>query len=128
MTGWTRSGDFPTVNPLQPNGAGSEDVFVTILAADGSALVYSTYLGGSSTDVGQSIAVDAAGQVSVTGQTRSTNFPTMNPIQPTFGGTRDAFVAQLTADGTALKFSTYLGGKAWTRALVSLWTTRGKSL
>src|SRR5438034_10003576 len=63
--------------------------------ATGSALVCSTYLGGSSGDEGNGIAVDPAGNAYVTGRTDSPNFPTVNPLQPAFGGGSDAFVAKL---------------------------------
>ena len=77
-------------------------------------LSYSTYLGGSDDDSGQAIAVDAAGNAYITGKTYSANFPTANPLQQVKGGdpvtTSDAFVAKLNAAGTALIYSTYLGG------------------
>ena len=87
------------------------DAFVAKLNADGSALVYSTYLGGSDLDIGQGIAVDAEGNAYVSGATISRNFPTVNALQPEHaGGTGDAFLTKLNADGSALVFSTYLGG------------------
>jgi hypothetical protein len=110
VTGFTLSTNFPTVNPIQPANGGSEDAFVTKINAAGTALVYSTYLGGSGTDDGFGIAVDSAGNAYVTGFTFSTNFPTVNPIQPANGGSEDAFVTKINAAGTALVYSTYLGG------------------
>jgi hypothetical protein len=65
VTGYTASKDFPTMNPLQANNAGGYDAFVTKLKADGSTLVYSTYLGGSDNDLGFAIAVDPAGSATV---------------------------------------------------------------
>jgi len=118
ITGWTASPDFPTTNPLQPTLAGFVNAFVAKLNPDGSELVYSTYLGGS-TDVfggpgfdrGHGIAVDFAQFAYVTGDTRSTDFPTVNALQPQIiGNTFDAFVAKLNPNGDALVFSTYLGG------------------
>ena len=87
-------------------------MFVTKLNAAGTALVYSTYLGGSGDDAGSSIAVDAAGNAYVTGRTDSSNFPGMagSAIQPTLGGSQDAFVTKLNAAGMTLVYSTYLGG------------------
>ena len=74
-------------------------------------LSYSTYLGGSSDDVGDGIAVDAAGDAYVTGYTSSTNFPTTaGAFQSSLGGAMNAFVTKLNAAGTALVYSTYLGG------------------
>ena len=74
-------------------------------------LVYSTYLGGSDHDNGSGIAVDSAGNAYVTGFTDSVDFPTANALYPdNSGGFNDVFVAKLNADGTALVYSTYLGG------------------
>jgi len=116
VTGFTYSSDFPTVNPLQAKHSASpySTVFVAELNAAGSALVYSTYLGGSSIDTGSSIAVDSSGNAYVTGATQSTDFPTVNPLQAknkvTSSGNGTAFVAKLNAGGSALAYSTYLGG------------------
>ena len=115
LTGHTNSPNFPTVSPLQPRyGGGGWDAFVTKLNPAGSALVYSTYLGGSDQDMGYSIAVDWVGNAYVTGYTWSTNFPTASPLQAAHGGgVFDAFVAKLNATGSALIYSTYLGGSGW---------------
>ena len=112
LTGATTSSDFPIVSPIQPtfHGGAQGDSFVTKINADGSALVYSTYLGGSLDDVGQGIALDADGNVYVTGWTASADFPTVNPIQPTLHNWRNAFVAKISAAGNVLVYSTYLGG------------------
>ena len=110
VTGTTNSTNFPTDNPVQATNGGSSDVFVTKLSAAGSHLLYSTYLGGSDSDNGASIAVDAAGHAYVTGTTNSTNFPTDNPVQATNGGSSDVFVTKLSAAGSHLRYSTYLGG------------------
>jgi hypothetical protein len=115
VTGGTDSGDFPTVNPLQAtNHGGLSDAFVSELNAAGSALVYSTYLGGSGFDFGYGIAVDSSGNAYITGATISTDFPTVSPYQGICGGCYkgdgDAFVAKLNAGGSALVYSTYLGG------------------
>jgi len=95
VTGSTRSTDFPTANTLQPSLGGGQDAFVAKLNPTGSALLYSTYLGGSGQDSGQGIAVDTSGNAYVTGYTGSTNFPTANPLEPGNGGGEDAFVAKL---------------------------------
>ncbi len=111
VTGYTFSTDFPTVNPLQPANRGLYNAFVAEINRTGSALVYSTYLGGSGQETGFGIAVDSAGDAYVTGETASTDFPTKNPLQPSYGGgSFDAFVAKLNPAGSALGYSTYLGG------------------
>jgi hypothetical protein len=113
VTGLTDSTNFSTVTPAQATyGGGGNDAFVTKLSAAGTSLLYSTYLGGNNADVGASIAVDAAGQAYVTGQTQSTNFPTVFPVQPTLRGSVDAFVTKLSAAGSSLLYSTYLGGNS----------------
>jgi hypothetical protein len=109
VTGETWSPDFPLAGPLQSTGR-DLDAFVTKLAPDGS-MVYSTYLGGSSGDTGFGIAVDAEGHAYVTGDTVSRDFPEVNPVQPPSQLLRDAFVAKLAPDGSALVYSTYLGGR-----------------
>src|SRR5438445_3692390 len=93
---------------------GTVDAFVTKLNATGSALAYSTYLGGSGVDVGNGIAVDTLGNAYVTGFTGSTDFPTTTgAFDTTLGGTADAFVTKLDATGAALGYSTYLGGSSF---------------
>ena len=110
------STDFPTVNPIQStnNSHYYGTAFVTKFNAAGSAVVYSTYLGGSNYDQGNGIAVDSSGNAYVTGYTASSDFPTVSPIQATNKGVADngenAFVAKLSADGSQLVYSTYLGG------------------
>jgi hypothetical protein len=111
VIGYTNSTNFPTTNPLQPANGGGYDVFVSKINPTGSALVYSTYLGGSNDDIGWAIAVDSLGNAYLTGDTYSTDFPTINPLQPTYGGgMRDAFVAKINPAGSTLAYSTYLGG------------------
>ncbi|MDQ3704446.1 MAG: SBBP repeat-containing protein, partial [Chloroflexota bacterium] len=108
VIGYTESTNFPTLNPYQGD-QDYADAFVTKLGASGSALVYSTYLGGSDNDYGYGIAVDASGNAYVTGTAFSTNFPILGPYQGDQGG-GDAFVTKLGASGSALVYSTYLGG------------------
>jgi hypothetical protein len=110
ISGTTTSTDFPLAGAIQGSAGGNSDVFVSRIKADGSALVYSTYLGGSSTDAGLGIAVDGSGSAYVTGYTRSSGFPTRNAIQTTIGGDYDAFVTKLSPDGASLVYSTYWGG------------------
>jgi hypothetical protein len=110
VAGGTQSDDFPTVSPLQPKLAGSGNAFVIKLTNDGSTVIYSTYLGGSGADVADGIAVDRDGNAYVTGTTTSADFPVVNAFQPALGGIKNAFVAKLSADGSALLYSSYLGG------------------
>jgi hypothetical protein len=127
VTGRTASTDFPTTTGAFDTTCGTDgtcngrkpDAFVTKLNAAGDALVYSTYLGGSSSyDVGEGIAVDSAGSAYVSGETASNDFPTTTGAFDRICGTTscientsfDAFVTKLNAAGTALVYSTYLGG------------------
>ncbi len=116
VTGQTSSRDFPVLGAYQPQAKGSSQAFISKLKQDGSGLVYSTYLGGSATDLATSIAVDIRQHAIVSGQTTSADFPTLNPIQAQCrmaaagGCSQDAFLADLNIDGKTLLFSTYLGG------------------
>ncbi len=117
VTGSTDSPDFPTTfGAFQTSigfraGSTPIDAYVTKLSAAGNALVYSTYLGGTGEDHGLGIAVDSSGNAYLTGWTTSTDFPTLNPMQPNYGGgIIDAFVTKLNSTGSALVYSTYLGG------------------
>ncbi|MDE2149501.1 MAG: SBBP repeat-containing protein [Gammaproteobacteria bacterium] len=111
VLGETSATDFPTTaNALQPDNAGGFDAFVSKLNSDGSALVYSTYLGSSGDDSPAAIAVDPSGNAYVLGATATSDFPTVNPLQANLAGGNDAFIARLNADGSALTFSTFLGG------------------
>ena len=115
VIGETSSADFPaTTGAFQTSLAGSYDVFVTKLNANGSALVYNTYLGGSGDDEGYNIAVDNSGNAFITGETNSTNFPTTaGAFQATKSGSYEAFVTKLDSSGASLGYSTYLGGQSY---------------
>ena len=145
VAGYTRSDSFPTTpGVFQPSPGGGTacpsplgnsvcpDAFVAKLdtmATGAASLVYSTYLGGSSYEAATSIGIDGLGNAYITGTTLSTDFPTKSPFQaagpvlsrrcgPHNGHTcASAFVTKLNATGTALLFSTYLGGSADTMAL-----------
>ncbi|MGC1371466.1 MAG: SBBP repeat-containing protein, partial [Candidatus Sulfotelmatobacter sp.] len=112
VTGSTESSDFPVKAAYQNVYGGSTDAFVTKLDPTGSALMYSTYLGGAQFDQGGGIAVDSGGNAYVTGLTGSSPFPTANPIQALLAGGNDAFVTEFNPAGSKLQFSTYLGGSA----------------
>lgn len=113
VTGRTWSSNFPTTpGAFQPGYGADGDAFVTKFNASGSALVYSTFLGGLARDWGMGIAVDPAGNAYVGGQTMSTNFPTTSGAARAHytGNAFDAFVAKLGASGNELVYGTYLGG------------------
>jgi hypothetical protein len=118
VAGTTSSSDFPTAEPFQATLHGSSNAFVTKLNASGSDLIYSTYLGGSNGDQGFGIAVDSSGSAYVTGYTSSSDFPTVNPLQPSSGsyGHFTGYVAKLNPTGSALVYSTYLGGSVAEKA------------
>jgi hypothetical protein len=119
ITGETYSSDFPTTpGAFQTTYGGNIDAFVTKINSSGSALVYSTYLGGSNYDFGAGIAADSAGTAYVTGTTCSADVPTVNPLQPDYRGPGNcleldylgnAFVAEFNPTGSAI-YSTFLGG------------------
>jgi len=116
VTGATSSTDFPTKNAFQDTPGGNGDGFVAKVNPTGSALVYSTYLGGADFDFPGAIALDSSDHAYVTGSTLSTDFPTATPFQPSHAGdpavdfTSDAFVTKLAPDGRSLAYSSYLGG------------------
>jgi hypothetical protein len=140
VTGGTFSTDFPVTGVPPPTFGGAAakcgggtvhwvcgDAFVTKINSTGSAIVYSTFLGGNDADVGTHIAVDLAGDAFVSGITRSPNFPTTPGVfQPQFGGGNcgggggggghpcdDAFIAKLNPSGSALVYSSFLGGSGF---------------
>jgi hypothetical protein len=122
ISGYTASPDLPTTagafdrtcgddgrcqGPLQVEG----DAFVAKIAADGSTLVYSTYVGGAGTEIVTSLAVNSAGQAMITGSTTSTDYPTTaGAVSHTLGNIRDAIVTKVSADGSSLVYSSYFGG------------------
>lgn len=112
VTGRTQSFNFPiTIDAFSTTYSNSTDVFVTKMNADGSALVYSTYIGGTFDDNGFGIVVDSTGNAYITGSTSSSGFPTTpGAFQTMIRGTGDAFVTKLNSTGTALVYSTFMGG------------------
>jgi len=112
VAGYTNATDFPTTpGAYDTSHNGGNDVFITKLDSLGTSLVYSTYLGGSSSDIAGGIALVGSGILMVTGTTGSSNFPTTPSAYRTtpYGGD-DAFIAKVNSSGTALYYSTYLGG------------------
>jgi hypothetical protein len=123
VAGQTNSLDFPaTANALQARCAGSGfgfcggDAFVAEYDPSGSKLLYSTYLGGSSTDGANAVAVDDKGSVYIAGQTLSADFPVKNAYQSALAGRANAFIAKLSPSNGALEYATYLGGNSFDSA------------
>ncbi len=116
LAGGTDSLDFPLVHPFQSGFGGSSDAFVCKLNSSGSALIYSSYLGGNGGDAAYSIALDISGKAYLAGITDSTNFPVAHAFQQKFGGLFDAFVAKVSEAGSTLVFSSYLGGRGFDAA------------
>jgi hypothetical protein len=109
--------DFPVVNSIKI-GTGTvlagftADIFVTKISSSGSALIYSTLIGGRSDDGNRSIVINSAGEAYIAGTTNSDNFPVLNPIQRTLGGLFDGYIVKINSTGNGLIYSTYLGGSA----------------
>jgi hypothetical protein len=110
VAGHTLSSNFPLAAPLQGTPGGATDAFFLKISPSGSALVYSSYLGGSGDDYAHGVTVSSAGAARLVGTTHSSNFPTLAAFQSVFAGESDAFVSALNASGSALTFSTLLGG------------------
>jgi len=110
VAGYTLSDDFPIENPYQSSRSGNFDAFVSRLSSSGSSLLYSTYLGGVYPDSAWSIVVDSGDRAYLIGGTQSSDFPTENPYQSAQGGSYDVIISQLSSSGSALVYSTYLGG------------------
>ncbi|WP_412675522.1 SBBP repeat-containing protein [Alkalihalobacillus alcalophilus] len=112
VVGYTTSPDFPTTTgAFDPSYNGIGDAFISKLNPNGTGLVYSTYLGGSSFDEGQGIKVDEDGNAYVVGYTTSADFPTTaGAYDQSYNGNLDVFISKLNPSGTDLVYSTYLGG------------------
>jgi Bacterial Ig domain/Beta-propeller repeat len=122
VAGFTASPDFPTVNAMQPNQAGSYDAFVAKLNPTGTALVASTLLGGSDADDASAVAIDTMGNTYVVGQTASINFPPANPTQSIPGGSLDAFFTQFSSPVPVVDIDTPVAGSMLSGvAIVSGW-------
>ena len=113
VTGFTTSNDFPTLHAFQSTLASTQDAFIAVLNATGTALLYSTYWGGSNDyEFGVSIAIDTSGNAYIAGTTESSDFPLVAPFQATLvGGEEAAFVIKLDPTGQPI-FSTFLGAVA----------------
>jgi len=110
IVGSLQSPAYPNLDPFQQASGTSKDIVVAKFTPSGNALAFYTYIGGSSQNNGQAIAVDAGNNIYITGSTSSVDFPTKNAAQPTFGGGyENAIIVKLSSSGT-LVYSTYLGG------------------
>jgi hypothetical protein len=112
VTGWTSSSNFPAVVGPDTSYNGGDDAFVAKVNPSGTGLVYAGFLGGSGRDEGWGIAVDAAGNAYVTGETLSSNFPAVVGPDTSYNGGHDAFVAKVNPSGTGLVYAGFLGGSA----------------
>jgi hypothetical protein len=116
IAGTTTSANFPLSSPFQGTTGSARDGFVSKLNSGGTALIYSTFLGGAADDWANAIAVDGSGAAYIAGTTGSTNFPVLNAFRATKGGKVtgrvwwNGFVTKLSPAGNALSFSSYLGG------------------
>jgi hypothetical protein len=110
VTGYTASTAFPQASPYQACTMGGYDAFVTKLDNIGSSLIYSTCIGGTNSDYSWDIALDSSANAYIAGWTWSTDFPTVTPTQASNAGSTDDFVTKLSAVGSTLIYSTYLGG------------------
>jgi len=112
LIGNTSSADFPVVNPYQSvYGGGIQDAFILRVSSSGDQIDYSSYLGGSSEDLGEGVHVDPDGYAYITGETSSSDFPVSSAYQSVYGGgDSDGFLAKFTPAGTQVSYSTYLGG------------------
>lgn len=114
VTGHTESPFFPVKSgSFDTTYSNSDDVFVAKLNAGGSALIYSTFIGASGSDIAEGIAIDSTGNAYITGQTTSSTYPTTVGAfdRVLYTGNADAFVTKLNADGSDLVYSTFAGGQ-----------------
>lgn len=111
VAGTTQAPDFPTANAFQTKSAGGWDAFILRLNATATAIDFSTFLGGQGTDEALGITLDSRGNIYLAGFTSSPDFPIKSAFQPQFvGGDTNGFVTKLRGDGTAILYSTFLGG------------------
>lgn len=114
VTGYTSSSDFPTTpGSFDPTYNLGGDAYIAKLNASGTELVFATFLGGSGWDEGRALHTTALGEIYLMGTTSSADFPTTpGAFDTSYNGQGDGFVAQLSSDGAALVFATYIGGQS----------------
>ncbi|MBL8231025.1 MAG: SBBP repeat-containing protein [Bryobacterales bacterium] len=110
VTGYTKSANFPVRNAIQETNRGLEDAFLAKINPLGTELVYSTYIGGTQRDLAYDIAVDGNNQPHIVGETTSPDFPVNGALQAAKKPEADAFVLRMNTAGTAIAYSSYLGG------------------
>lgn len=115
--GFTNSTNFPIKNPFQATNHGDFDIFISRFNANGSELLYSSYLGGSGEDWHGNFVLDDSGYIYITGSTYSSDFPIKAALISQYSGGRDGFLSILTPDGKGLVYSSYWGGSGWERCL-----------
>jgi hypothetical protein len=119
LTGFTGSPNYPTTTgAFDTTSNGSDEVFLTKFNQDGTALIYSTFIGGISNELADGIAIDSAGNAYLTGRTQSTSYPTtLGAFDRTHNGGVDVFVTKLNATGSALLYSTFIGGNGFDQGI-----------
>jgi uncharacterized protein (TIGR03437 family) len=123
LTGYTFSTNFPVANPIQAANAGASDAFLTEISADGSTVLFSTYLGGSGQDIANGLALNSSSTAFLVGTTASVNFPTLAASQPANGGNTDAFLASIAVCGFTVTPSNTFFGAAGGSGTVSIATS-----
>lgn len=112
IAGVTASSNFPVADEIQ-SYQGGKDIFVCELSTEGDSLCWSTYIGGNADDEVYGLAIDSDQRPCITGRTYSSGFPVWQAYQNTLQGTTDAFVTRLSSSGTAISYSTFLGGASY---------------
>ena len=134
ITGHTLAADIPLKNAVQANYGGGHEGFVARIDGQSYELKWSTYIGGSKSDMGWGLAVDPGGAVYVAGSTSSLDFPVANAVQPAIASSprrtqeSDMFLARISADGQTMVFSTYMGGIGEDRAISVAVDSRGQAV
>lgn len=111
VVGRTNSLDFPVGSPRQQSLGGNNDAFISKFTADGSQLEWSTYLGGSDHDLGLAVTVSKKGSPYISGTSCSYNYPVKRAVQKRMNGACDVFLTKLSANGSSIDWSTYVGGR-----------------
>ena len=129
VAGVTSSANFPVQSPIQAalGGGVASDAFVTVLAANGTSILFSTYLGGSTFDGATGVACEPGGRIAVAGYTDSANFPTVAAAQPVKGNLRDAFFTRINRLTPQIVASTFLGGASADQAIALALDSNGRA-